>query len=100
MTYAKAIVIGAGVLAGAIGLSAPAATGEGGARFAIASDGAGAGAWRLDTRTGRMVWCNTETPKTEIPKAGTDESLTVLRGSGGRRVVCYDADGKVDVTLF
>jgi hypothetical protein len=95
MTYAKAIVIGAGVLAGAIGLSAPAATGEGGARFAIASDGAGAGAWRLDTRTGRMVWCNTETPKTE---AG--EGITVLRGSGGRRVVCYDADGKVDVRLF
>jgi hypothetical protein len=95
MTYAKAIVIGAGVLAGAIGLSAPAATGEGGKRFAIASDGAGAGAWRLDTYTGRMVWCNTEAPKTE---AG--EGLTVLRGSGGRRVVCYDADGKVDVKLF
>lgn len=95
MTYAKAIVIGAGLLAGAVALSGTAVTYEGGKRFALASDGSGAGAWRLDTYTGRMMWCSTETPKSE---AG--EGLTVLRGSGGRRVVCYDADGKVDVKLF
>jgi hypothetical protein len=99
MSYGKAIVrtavIGAGLLAGALVLSGTAATYEGGKRYAIASDGSGAGAWRLDTYTGRMLWCTTETPKTE---AG--EGLTVLRGSGGPRVVCYDADGKVDVKLF
>jgi hypothetical protein len=93
MIYAKAIVIGMGLLAGAATLSSTAATSEGGKRFAIASDGAGA--WRLDTYTGRMVWCNTE-----APKAAPAEGPTVIRGSGGRRVVCYDADGKVDVKLF
>jgi hypothetical protein len=98
MTYAKAIVIGVGLLAGGAMLSGPALTSEGGKRFQIASDGSGAGAWRLDTYTGRMVWCSTETPET-TKTVGANE-LTVLRGSGGRRVVCYDADGKVDVKLF
>jgi hypothetical protein len=98
MIYAKAIVIGIGLLAGSAMMSGPAATSESGKRFEIASDGSGAGAWRLDTYTGRMVWCSTETPKTT--KTVGAEELTVLRGSGGRRVVCYDADGKVDVKLF
>lgn len=91
----RAIVIGAGLLAGAVLLSGPAATSEFGKRYAIASDGAGSGAWRLDTYTGRLLWCNTEEPKSEAP-----EGITVLRGDAKRRVVCYDADGKVDVKLF
>ena len=95
MIYAKAIVIGIGLLAGSAMMSAPAATSESGKRFEIASDGSGAGAWRLDTYTGRMLWCSTETPK-----AAPAEGPAVIRGSGGRRVVCYDADGKVDVKLF
>jgi len=96
MTYSKAIVIAAGLLAGSVLLSGPATTSEGGKRYAIASGGtaAGDGAWRVDTYTGRMVWCHTTTPKVAA------EGPAVLRGSGGRRVVCYDADGKVDVTLF
>ena len=97
MTYAKAIVISAGLLAGAVCLSGTATTHEGGERFAITT--AGEGAWRVDTYTGRMVWCHTMTPSTTA-KTGAPEGPTVLRGSGGRRVVCYDADGKVDVRLF
>jgi len=96
MTYGKAIVIGAGLLAGAVALGGSAATYEGGKRFAVSASGAGdGGAWRVDTYTGRMVWCQVETPA-----AAPAEGPTVLRGSGGRRVVCYDADGKVDVKLF
>ncbi|HUT50380.1 MAG TPA: hypothetical protein VM325_13655 [Alphaproteobacteria bacterium] len=96
MTYPKAIVIAAGLLAGAVLLSGTATTHEGGNRFAIASGGtaAGEGAWRVDAYTGRMVWCHTMTPQVAA------EGPAVLRGSGGRRVVCYDADGKVDVKLF
>jgi hypothetical protein len=96
MTYPKAIVIAAGLLAGAVVLSGPAVTHDGGERFAIASGGATAGAegaWRVDTYTGRMVWCHTATRKAAA------EGLTVLRGSGGRRVVCYDRDGKVEERL-
>jgi len=95
MGYAKAIAIGAALLAGAAMMSGPAAAGAGGKRFAVAADGSGSGAWRVDTYTGRMLWCSTETPKsTEV------QGVTVIRGSGKRRIVCYDADGKVDVKLF
>ena len=59
-TIAKTIAIAAGLAGGAVLLSGTATTHEGGERFAIAT--AGDGAWRVDTYTGRMVWCETTTP--------------------------------------
>jgi len=91
----SAIVIGAGLLAGSVMVGGPAAAGDFGKRYVVAGDASGSGAWRVDTYTGRVLWCTTETPKaTEV------RGVTVIRGKGERRVVCYDADGKVDVKLF
>jgi len=92
MSKTKAIAILAGLAAGGMVLSGSATTEERADRYAVSA--AGDGAWRVNTLTGRMVWCQVEAQ----PQSKTGP--TVLRGSGDRKVVCYDENGEVTLRLF
>ena len=91
MRYSKAILL-AGALAGAVLLASRAETQGLTSRYQLAA--AGNGAWRLDTVTGRMIWCSSRPVKLK-------EAAKVFRSSQTKIIVtCYDRNGKLDRSKF
>ncbi len=93
MRYSKAFVLVAALAAGAVLLTGRAETQGLSSRYQLAA-ATGNGAWRLDTLTGRMVWCSSRAVKLK-------EAAKVFRSSQTRTIVtCYDRNGKLDRSKF
>ncbi len=92
MRYSKAILLAGALAAGAVLLAGRAETQSLSSRFQLAA--AGNGAWRLETVTGRMIWCNSRPVKLK-------EAAKVFRRSQTKIIVtCFDRDGKLDRSKF
>ncbi len=92
MRYSKAIVLAGALAAGAVLLAGRAETQSLSSRFQLAA--AGNGAWRLDTVTGRMIWCSYR----PVP---FKEAAKVFRSSQTKTIVtCFDRNGKLDRSRF
>lgn len=109
MTLAKftqiAVVI-AGTLAGAVVLPGQSMAGGAPGRYEIGVNGNAA--WRLDTRTGHLTWCEAVavTPTAPITPLGAPAAegvkppVVIYGDTSRRKVECFDKDGRVDDTLF
>ena len=93
MRYSKAILLAGALAAGAVLLAGRAETqGLSGGRYQLAA--AGNGAWRLDTMSGRMIWCSSRPVKLK-------EAAKVFRSSQTAIIVtCYDRNGKLDRSRY
>lgn len=108
MASARTALVAAGLIAVAAVLAAPSWAGDVRGRYKLAADGGGA--WRLDTVTGRMIWCETVAraptapitpPGAPAPAAGAGAPPTVIYGdTSRRRIECFDKDGRLDEALF
>ena len=92
MRYSKAIVLAGALAAGAVLLAGRAEPQSHSSRFQLAA--AGNGAWRLDTVTGRMIWCSYRPVQLK-------EAAKVFRSSQTKTIVtCFDRNGKLDRSRF
>jgi hypothetical protein len=92
MRYSKAILLAVALAAGAVLLTSRAETQGLSSRYQLAATGNGA--WRLDTVSGRMVWCSSRAVKLK-------EAAKVFRSSQTKTIVtCYDRNGKLDRSKF
>lgn len=92
MRYSKALLLAGALAAGAVLLAGRAETQSLSSRYQLAA--AGNGAWRLDTVTGRMIWCGSQPIKLK-------EAAKVFRSSQTRTIVtCFDRNGKLDRSRY
>ena len=92
MGYFKAVLLAGALAASAVLLTGRAETQSLSNRYQIAV--AGKGAWRLDTVSGRMTWCNSRPAKLK-------EAAEVFRSSQTKTIVtCFDRNGKLDRSKF
>lgn len=92
MRYSKAILLAGALAASAVLLAGRAETQSLSSRYQLAASGTGA--WRLDTLTGRMIWCSSRPVKLK-------EAAKVFRSSQTSTIVtCFDRNGKLDRSRF
>ncbi len=92
MRYSKALLLAGAIAASAVLLAGRAETQNLSSRYQLAA--AGAGAWRLDTLSGRMIWCSSRPVKIK-------EAAKVFHSSQTRTIVtCFDRNGKLDRSRY
>ncbi|MHA1536052.1 MAG: hypothetical protein ACTSUD_00720 [Alphaproteobacteria bacterium] len=92
MRYSKALLLAGAIAASAVLLAGRAETQSLSSRYQLAATANGA--WRLDTVTGRMIWCSSRPVKLK-------EAAKVFRSSQTKTIVtCYDRNGQLDRSRY